>query len=245
MTFPTPAEWIDQRFTVHYVEWRRRRVDAIRAHYGDQFFDGKTVLELGCGYGDIGATFAKLGARVTCCDARPEHLDVLSQRWPNLSVVVADLNHQWPFDRFDVILHLGVLYHLEPSHESLRRSCRHGNHLVLETEVLDSSSSSLIARVDEDGYDQAVDGRGCRPTAARVERILREEGMRFERVADGRCNSGMHVYDWPVTESGEYRHGQRRFWFARKDDDTRSAARVPGRGVGGPQPGPPNGAPLR
>ena len=217
MTVPTPADWVEQRFVVHYVEWRERRLDAIRAHYGDQFFVGKSLLELGCGYADLGAAFSDLGARVTGCDAREEHLDVASRRWPHLTFVHADLNHEWPFGRFDVILHFGLLYHLEPTHQSLRASCQSTNHLVLEAEVCDSSSPDLVVLTDEDGYDQAIDGVGCRPSAGRVERLLAAEGMTFERVTDGRCNSGMHVYDWPVRDTGGYAHGQRRFWFARRD----------------------------
>ncbi len=215
MPASTPARWVATRFNLHYVEWRERRVAAIRRHYGDGFFAGRTLLELGCGYGDIGAAFADLGAVVTCCDAREEHLDVLKQRYPHLATVRADLNTDWPFGSFDIVLHLGALYHLEPTHASLRHACRSTPHLVLETEVCDSNGD-LVFDTTEQGYDQAVDGRGCRPSAPRVERILREEGMTFERIRDDRCNSGMHVYDWTVGDTGSFRHGQRRFWFAQR-----------------------------
>lgn len=216
MKFPTPADWVRKRFAEHYIEWRQQRIAAIRQHYGDSFFAGKSLLELGCGYGDIGAVFAGLGAQVTCCDARLEHLDIVAKRWPHLGTVQADLNHEWPFDHYDVIFHLGVLYHLEPTHESLRRSCRSATHLVVESEVCDSTSPELVINTPENGYDQAVDGAGCRPSAARIERVFADEGMVFERVTDARCNSGIHTYDWPVRDTGRYQDGQRRFWFARK-----------------------------
>jgi SAM-dependent methyltransferase len=221
-----PGAVVEPRFDTHYVDWRSRRLAAIRSHYGDDFFRGRTVLELGCGYGDIGAALASLGASVTCCDARAEHLAVLQARFPHLSVVQADLNHDWPFGHFDLILHLGLLYHLEPSHRSLRHSCRSAEHLVLETEVCDSNSPELVLLVPEEGYDQAVHGFGCRPTARRVERLLAGEGVAFERVEDGRCNAGMHVYDWPLTGSGGYAHGQRRFWFARREEAGALAAKA-------------------
>ena len=212
----TPPAWIPLRFTRHYDAWRDARIAAIRSHYGDAFFDGRTLLELGCGYGDIGACFASLGAEVTCADARDEHLQVLQDRWPSLTVVRADLDREWPFARFDVILHLGVLYHLEPTHASLRHACRSAQHLVVESEVCDAWSPEAVIVTPERGYDQSFAGQGCRPSAARVERILQEEGMQFERVADARCNAGMHVYDWPDANTNTFRHGQRRFWFATK-----------------------------
>lgn len=215
-TASTPPGWIPLRFTTHYDQWRELRVAAIRAYYGDGFFRHKTLLELGCGYGDIGARFARLGATVTCADGRPEHLAVLRERWPDLTAVQADLDREWPFGAYDVILHLGVLYHLEPTHASLRHSCRSTAHLVLETEVCDSASPDAIVLTAEQGYDQSVTGTGCRPSGARVERILTEEGMTFERITDDRCNAGMHVYDWPVTNTLGITHGQRRFWFAER-----------------------------
>ncbi len=212
----TPAEWIPLRFTKHYDGWRNARIAAIRGHYSDAFFAGKTLLELGCGYGDIGGAFSQLGAIVTCTDARQEHLEILRHRWPGLTAVQADLDREWPFAQFDVVLHLGLLYHLEPTHSSLVHACESAHHLVLETEVCDSSSPDAIVMTDERGYDQAMNGTGCRPSAARVERLMAAAGMAFQQITDDRCNSGMHTYDWPVTESGSVRHGQRRFWFAHK-----------------------------
>jgi SAM-dependent methyltransferase len=214
MTVATPDDWVAQRFTDHYDEWRAKRIAAIRTHYGDPFFAGRTLLELGCGYGDIGAAFRQVGADVWASDARAEHLAVAASRHPGLRTVQADLNVDWPFGWFDIILHLGVLYHLEPTHESLRRACRSTSHLVLETEVCDADSADVVLVAEEDGYDQAVDGRGCRPSAHRIERLLAEEGFTWTRVSDARCNAGMHVYDWRETGSGHYAHGQRRFWFA-------------------------------
>lgn len=217
---PTVLEQPDfvagHRFETHYSSWQEKRVTAIRWHYGDEFFAGKTLLELGCGYGDIGAAFARLGARVTCSDAREEHLAVVRERWPEITTVRADLDHEWPFRTFDVILHLGVLYHLEPTHQSLRRSCASCTHLVLETEVCDSSDPEAVLPADESGYDQAFNGTGCRPTAQRIERLLTGESMAFERITDGRCNSGFHVYDWPAQNTGVVTEGQRRIWFAWK-----------------------------
>lgn len=216
MTVATPADWIALRFTSHYDEWRARRIAAIRGHYGDAFFRGCTLLELGCGYGDIGAAFRDLGAEVWCCDGREEHLAVAASRYPGLRTVRADLNTEWPFGWFDIILHLGVLYHLEPTHQSVRHACRSTGHLVLETEVCDAASPDTVFIAAEEGYDQALDGRGCRPSASRIERVLHEEGFASTRIADDRCNAGVHVYDWPETDSGRYDHGLRRLWFAQR-----------------------------
>ena len=216
MTLSTPPAWLEHRFKEHYVEWRDRRVAAIRNHYGDPFFRGRTVVELGCGYGDIGAALAGLGASVTCCDVRPEHLEVVRDRWPHLQTVCADLNREWPFGHCDLILHLGLLYHLEPTHRSLYLSCQSADHLVVESEVCDSLSPETVVSMAEDGYDQAVDGVGCRPSAARVEQVFAEESMTWERVGDDRCNAGYHVYDWPEHDSGQVHDGQRRFWFVER-----------------------------
>jgi hypothetical protein len=177
---------------------------------------GKTMVEIGCGHGDIGAFFSALGAKVTCSDARSRHLRIVRRRHPLVAVQKADMDQPWPFAPCDVVIHLGVLYHLTNIWENLRGACAGCRHLILETEVSDSDDPSFVLKVKEKGFDQAFGGVGSRPSAAAVEAFLKECGMKFERIADDRCNSDMHRYDWPVTNSGKWEHGLRRFWFAEK-----------------------------
>jgi SAM-dependent methyltransferase len=203
-----------EEFAGHYVEWRDRRIAAIVEHYGRDFFAGKSVLELGCGFGEIGLRFRDLGARVVFSDGRAEHLETIRAKFPEVETVVADLESEWPFEgRFDLIIHMGVLYHLKNYEHSLRAACANCEHLVLETEVCDSDDPETELFVNEEGYDQALSHVGSRPSAPRVERILDECQMIHSRVRDARCNAGYHTYDWLVGNTMSWRHGQRRLWF--------------------------------
>jgi ubiquinone/menaquinone biosynthesis C-methylase UbiE len=202
-------------FDDHYVEWREKRINAIVDHYGLDFLRGKTMLEVGCGYGDIGGFFAAEEVEVTCSDAREEYLIECAERYPDVKTIVADLDKEWPPGTYDIVLHLGVLYHLADYKQTIRDACRCCTHLVLETEVLNSSELTTLP-LEESGYDQAFNGVGNRPTQAAVEKILDDCGFIYEMVVDDRCNSGFHSYDWEIDESKEWHHGLRRFWFCKK-----------------------------
>jgi 2-polyprenyl-3-methyl-5-hydroxy-6-metoxy-1,4-benzoquinol methylase len=137
---------MEGNFSGHYEPWIHRRIEVITAHFGHDWFAGTHILELGCGYAAIGDAMSRLGAHVTCSDARQEHLDAIRSTKPHLQLVLHDLDDgQWPYDSdYDLILHTGVLYHLKnyrPSIEHCLRSCR---HLFLETEVLDSDADEVL-----------------------------------------------------------------------------------------------------
>lgn len=203
-------------FDCHYIDWQKKRIDVIVDHYGSRFFQDKRVLELGCGYADIGAHFHSLGAQVVCIDARPEHVEVARQRHPFLTVIQHDLEKVWTLGSFDVILHLGVLYHLSNIESNLRDVCGHCNHLVLESVVCDSSNPDLCLSVTEEGYDQSYSGLGSRPAPAYVERIIYNAGMLCNRLKGPECNSSIHQYDWMERNTEEVVFGYRRFWFCRR-----------------------------
>jgi len=208
---PSKDEWFED----HYPQWRAKRVAAIRDHFGADFFSGKMLLEVGCGFGAIGAEFAALGACVTCSDGRPGHIAEVRQRRPEVAeTVVADLDKPWAFStRFDVLIHMGVLYHLGNPEQAIRDALGAADHIVLETEVIDSADTSAQAEITEVGYDQAVNYQGIRPSGAMIEQLISEAGRPFTRIADDRCNDGVHVYDWLVMDTGRYTPGQRRLWF--------------------------------
>lgn len=198
----------------HYDDWRAKRIAAITDHYGAGWFSNQSLLEVGCGHGDIGAAFADLGAHVTCSDAVAEHLVVAAERHPAVQIVRADLDAGWPFaKRYDLLLHLGLLYHLADPEAALQQALGAADHVVIETVVADSDDPTLSISTTEKGYDQAYNRIGCRPSPAFVERVLAAGGRPFERITDDRCNSGYHRYDWQPGASGEARAWLRAMWF--------------------------------
>ncbi len=82
-------------FLGHYVDWRTKRIAKLISIFGKEFFNGKDVLELGCGFGDIGEQFVKLGSNVMFCDGRQEFLLNVKKRMPGCLTRVIDQNNYW------------------------------------------------------------------------------------------------------------------------------------------------------
>ena len=153
--------------------------------------------------------------RSTSSDAREEHVFEARRRHPELNVITMDLDTagSYPRQRFDLLLHLGVLYHLADPEAAIREALAAADHVVLETEVTDGDDPHFTQARIEAGYDQAFNNRGSRPTTAFVERVLREAGRPFERITDDRCNHGYHRYDWEGGNTLNADNGLRRMWF--------------------------------
>jgi len=203
-------------FQGHYIKWRSKRIAAIANFYGKSYFKNKTILELGAGECDIGAYFSKLGADVTCWEARPQNVATAKEKYPHLKIEVVDCENLPEIEKkFDLIIHMGLLYHLSDCETSLKWTIANCHSFVLETEVCDSDDPNVTIEINEDSSldDQSFSGKGVRPSGARLEQILREFGCEFQRVNDSRCNADIHVYDWKVKETKEWTHGLRRFWF--------------------------------
>jgi SAM-dependent methyltransferase len=204
-------------FGGHYVVWRERRVAVLIERYGREWFAGKRILELGCGYGHVSQTLQELGADVVPSEARAEHCEAMRQR--GLNPVQFDVEKDlWPFEgRFDLVIHWGVLYHIAP--QNFRKAlecCAHTDRLCLETEVCNSDDPAKIIGVGEGGFDQALNGTGCRPSPAAVEAALNDSFLNVERVDSSALNAGSHHYDWATDKVpvDHFAGGLRRFWFA-------------------------------
>lgn len=212
-------------FDGHYTDWRKKRIQVTLDHYGEEFFTDKTLLEVGAGWGDTGKQFAKLGADVTVSDAREEHMHEARRRNPEVNPVVIDSESTtWDYDQdFDVIIHWGLLYHLQNPEEHLKLISDHCDHLIIETLVADSEDPDYIVFRNEEtnwkhgAWGMAFSGVGCIPSYAFVERIFEECGWEWKRLENpGLCNSGMHHYDWPRKNKKGFKPGQRAFWFCEK-----------------------------
>lgn len=213
-------------FKNHYIEWRKKRIKKIENIFGVEFFNNKTILEVGCGYGDIGNHFINLGASVDFTEGREEHLSYIKEKNPNSNVFHIDHNNVWNLNKnYDVIIHFGLLYHLTNWQQDLECAFKHSNIIILESEILDSLKpfNEYYAR-DGGGYDQALPTCkfAIRPTADYVEHIITKNNLSFVRYDDEDLDSSPHIYSWEVKgihdENGGYiGYGPtRRFWVIRK-----------------------------
>jgi SAM-dependent methyltransferase len=204
-------------FDSHYIEWRISRMNGIKKYMSPDYFKSKTLLELGCGYADIGNMFYELGASVTSSDARKEHLDVVNKRYPNIKTVLIDGDNDTITEKYDIILHWGLLYHLNEIERHLENVSQKCDLLLLETEVSDTDDDQFCIPIDEDGLDQAFNSIGIRPSPSYVESVLEKNGFQFKLIKDPILNSNFHCYDWDISNSGRWTSGLRRFWICWKN----------------------------
>lgn len=205
-------------FSGKYLEWNQKRVKGIIEFYGHKFFYCKKVLDLGCGYADISGSLLRLGSDVTALDARPEHLKIVNKKYPEIKTIKADVDRGWPLGqkKFDVILDLDFLCHIDNYEKHLKQVCASTSHLILETSVCDSDDpyKCIMIAESKNNYDMSFNGNGSRPTAAAIERIFKECGMDFRRLDSDKFNSGPYKYDWQTKNNGDCNSNNRRIWFA-------------------------------
>ncbi len=208
-------------FDNKYHQWNSTRIKAIVDFYSHKFFYMKKVLDLGCGYGDMGGVLYRLGADVTGVDARQEHLKVVSKKFSGIKVIKADLDNNWPFgnQKFDLVLSLGLMCHLENYEQHLKTICAYATNLVLETAVCDSQDDQkcVIVNQDQKTYDLAYNGKGSYPSPAAIERVLKECGMNFKRIDHSKLNTPDYQYDWRPANDGSISHSKRKMWVCVKE----------------------------
>ena len=219
----TFEDWVNKTSGYsHYVDWQKSRVNKLVSIFGADFFRGKTILELGAAHGDNGSMLAALGAQVTYAEGRKENVEVIKQRYPEAEVIHLNQETDWDLGKkFDIVLHWGVLYHLDNWKQDLECAVRHADLIFLESEVGRSNKIDFELKLQEKPlYDQAVNDRcmGTRPSAAAVENCLSKLGCIFRRHDSNDINSRFHTYDWvmPDPAPDDFITGFRRFWIIMK-----------------------------
>lgn len=198
--------------TEQYRIAREARVRNLLRHTDPEQLRGKTILELGCGSGEIGACFEPLGCRVISVDASPAHLDDLARIYPHRERRRVDLDRLDPaeFPGVDIILSFGLFYHLSRPTAHARAVARIAPTLWLETVVCDSDEAEVLM-VEETGEDQAASGVGCRPSPAWIELVHEALGYRVTDISSPDCNwPGPYgsVFDWtPRNDRASFRDG--------------------------------------
>jgi cyclopropane fatty-acyl-phospholipid synthase-like methyltransferase len=211
---------LSNHLQLHYNDWRLKRARKLESILGREFFPGKTVLEVGAGHGRIGKYFRETyGSTVEFTEGRIELIDTIRRLNEGASAYLVDHDSPqgWQLNnRYDLIIHWGLLYHLVNWNVDLESTVRHlksGGILTLESEVVDSDSDITVpVREDTTLDDQSLHGPAVRNSATIIEKKLLELGLRFQRYDDADLNSDIHQYDWQVSNTGRYGSYNRRFW---------------------------------
>jgi hypothetical protein len=184
--------------------------------------DTPGAKEVACGRGFFGRELTKLGADVTFTDARQLFVDALIADGYN--ALLMDQDHDWTVPpTFDLVIHFGVLYHLDDWKKDLQFAIKTAPIVLLESEVVDSLDPTYEKKVQEiDNYDQAFNRTATKFSDLHVEAYLKELRVRVENHSDASidCRPDF-IYDWVHGEhEGVNFHKntlRRRMWLIRKN----------------------------
>lgn len=139
-------------------------------------FSGVKVLDLGAGDGVFSDTyFTPKAAIVTPVEARDENLLAMQRDRPTFAARAkkANLETVFPSGKWDMVLCVGLLYHLETPAQLLASCAKAAPVLFLETVIWQTPDEGGLLIVDEtNSYDQAYSGRGCRPGIQWLDAVL-------------------------------------------------------------------------
>lgn len=211
-----------------HLESRRSQLSVLFARVSPASFQGKSVLEIGCGHGHLGAELEKLGARVISVDGRRESIQQVQKKFPGRQAYVCDAcsPEMERFGPVDIVFAFGLLYHLPEPAKFLASCSRIADVLLLETVVIDVLEPELVWIKEGLFYDQSIHGKGCRPSPSWVERELRANG--YSQIVDLCAEEERWqemvapAYTWRIAGSGSGKRygepGYRRMWLASKGE---------------------------
>lgn len=200
----------------YYALSVKRRLDFFEKELGPEFFDGKSVIDVGANQGDFGRQFAKWGATVVCLEHRERRVrKINAHQEPGVLAVNHDMNTGFPRGHWDVCAFLRIIHHLKDPRDALIKIDMVSDCCILETSVLDSDDPNLT--------ETRANGRKVMGTAAYYEKIMDWLGWNWTRYDDPDLNSVIEggddprknrYYDWHVKGTGKAIDGFSRLWIA-------------------------------
>ena len=204
---------------VFYKDWVNCRVNRIINILGKDWFGGKSVLELGACYGDIGMELVRYGADVLFTDARQDNLKEIPGKYPFANftpkTLTLDQNYHYNLNkRFDLVLHFGTLCHVENWKQDLKCAMDHTNLMFLETIVNPYPGPDERHYTGNRKYMGSTSGYQAVFTAESVEEVLSSLGCKYLRIDSKELNTEWswlenqhlirHVYDWTTSNTDSY-----------------------------------------
>jgi SAM-dependent methyltransferase len=167
----------------YYLRHNQRRLEHL-ASLG-LILEGRRVLELGAGIGDMTGFFLDRGCSVVSVEPRADCVAILSDNLKSygfagdaVTVIQADAYNfpQRVVGRFDVVFAYGLLYHLNDPATAIHHMATACNGLLLLETCVSFGDTSELNKIAEpsENQSQAIEGVGCRPTRPYVWNLLKQ-----------------------------------------------------------------------
>lgn len=144
--------------------------------------DLRTALDVGCGFGYFSAFLSEQGLAVQAIDVRPENITEATSRYPNIGFAVRNIEDASVTDlgTFDLVLCLGLLYHLENPFRAVRNLFALTRKVCIIETMVAPFSAPIAAFVEEgDGQDQGRNYLAQIPSESWFLKALSKAGFAF------------------------------------------------------------------
>lgn len=141
-----------------------------------------SALDVGCGVGHFAGMLQELGFEVSAFEGRAENAEEAERRVTGLKVYVGEAEEMGSFGTgsFDLVLALGLLYHLENPFRVIRQLRDiTGKLLVIESMCIDDPNPVLCLRDEGHGGDQGLRYVAFYPSEACLAKMLYSAGFPF------------------------------------------------------------------
>lgn len=141
-----------------------------------------SALDVGCGVGHFAALLQQLGFEVSAFEGRAENAEEAEHRVNGLKVYVGEAEELCSFGMgsFDLVLALGLLYHLENPFRVIRQLRQITKKLlVIESMCIDDPKPVLCLRDEGHGADQGLRYVAFYPSQACLAKMLYGAGFPF------------------------------------------------------------------
>lgn len=142
----------------------------------------KTALDVGCGVGHFSSFIKNMGFEVLGLDGRPENVREAERRCPGIEFRVVDAEDRriQSVGKFDLVLFLGIFYHLENPFTALRNLVAMTGKVAILEGMCHASSEPILAVRDEPlCEDQGLHHVALYPSENGLIKLLYRSGFAF------------------------------------------------------------------
>lgn len=142
----------------------------------------ETALDVGCGVGNFSKFLRDAGFRVSALDGRQENVEEAKRRVENVNFRHADVEDvSLPaMGRFDLVLCVGLLYHLENPFRAIRNLFGlTGKVLIVESRCVPEASTMLYLMDEGQLEDQGLNYVAFYPSEGCLIKMLYRSGFPF------------------------------------------------------------------